>query len=340
MRGTILALVSSLALGGCLSNLPDHGGAGNGTGSGNGTGGADTPNGDNCGVQNFMLARGGTPDLLLVQDISGSMNQTEADGDAAATGLPSKWTEIRAAIQSVVTTTTTVDWGLMMFPSSAAGGGNACVPATPNVAIKAGNNQLIADTLTGTTPNGNTPTAAAMNSAVKYLNGLTDGSAKYIVLATDGEPNSCGSSQDDSAGAVAAVTAAAAAGINTFVVGIGTAMGAQSTLNNMAKAGKQVNPQGNGVSYYPVTSQGALETVLGTITGQIVSCSYALQAAPANPDLVSIVADGMTISRDPTHMNGWDFGPGDKSVVFYGAACTGLQGAKMIGAVYGCPPIT
>ena len=55
-----------------------------------------------------------------------------------------------------------------------------------------------------------------------------------------------------------------------------------------------------------------LETVLKNVTGQIVSCSYALQTAPANPALVDIQEDGMTIPRDTTHTNGWDFGPGDQ----------------------------
>ena len=72
------------------------------------------------------------------------------------------------------------------------------------------------------------------------------------MLATDGEPNSCGGNADDSANAEKAVTAAAAAGISTFVVGIGTTGGAQATLNAMAVASKQA--QAGAVSYYPVTS--------------------------------------------------------------------------------------
>jgi hypothetical protein len=253
--------------------------------------------------------------------------------------MPSKWTEIRAAIQSVVGQVSTVDWGLMMFPQSS---GGSCVPMQPNVAVAAGSANAISTTLTNTTPAGNTPTAAAVNSAVHYLETLSDGHAHYLLLATDGEPNTCGSSTDDSAGAVAAIKAAANAGVNTFVVGIGTAAGAQATLNQMAIAGKQANPNGGATSYYPVTSQQALETVLGTITGQIVSCSYALTQAPANPDLVSIQGDSSTIPRDPSHQNGWDFGPGNLSIVFYGAACSSLQGGSIhnISAIYGCPPIS
>jgi hypothetical protein len=50
----------------------------------------------------------------------------------------------------------------------------------------------------------------------------------------------------------------------------------------------------------------------------------------------------MTIPRDQTHTNGWDFGPNDLSINFYGAACSNLQNGSVtnVGAVYGCPPIS
>ena len=337
---TYSLLLAPLAIGGCLPS-EEHGGGAAGTGSSSGGGSGSTTGGNSsdptkCGVLNFMLAKGGTPDLLIVQDISGSMAQTEDDQTASA-GTPSKWTEISAAIQSVVGQISTVDWGLMMFPTN---GGNQCAPSTADVPVGASTATAISAKLMATTPNGSTPTADTIDAAVKYLQGVTDGNAKYILLATDGEPNSCSGGGDDAAGAEKAITAAATAGISTFVVGIGTTGGAQTTLNAMAVAGKQA--QAGATSYYPVTSQAALETVLKNVTGQIVSCSYALQTAPANPDLVDIQEDGMTIPRDQTHTNGWDFGPGDLSINFYGAACSNLQNGSVsnVGAVYGCPPIS
>src|ERR1700761_3681027 len=207
-------LLAPLALVGCLGSEQHGGGAagtGSGSGGGNGTGtGGNTIDPSQCGVQNFMLQRGGTPDLLLVQDISGSMGQTEDDQTASA-GTPSKWTEISAALESVVGQITTVDWGLMTFPIS--GSGKSCAPTTPDVPVGANNSAAISAKLMATTPDGSTPTAQTIQAAVAYLQGVTDGNAKYIVLATDGEPNACGSSNDDSKNAVAAVTAAANAGI-------------------------------------------------------------------------------------------------------------------------------
>src|SRR5882672_929249 len=88
-------------------------------------------------------------------------------------------------------------------------------------------------------PGGRTPTAAAVMSGATYLNGLADPNPKYILLATDGEPNCAGGRQGggggtDRAGAVAAVRMSAAAGIPVYVVGIGNVTASVTTLNMMA----------------------------------------------------------------------------------------------------------
>src|SRR4051794_4963537 len=88
-----LFLVASLVLAACGANegggrrVGGGGGSGDGSrgcgggggsgggGSGGGGGGPDGGGGDtNCGVQNFMLIQGSTPDLLIIQDKSGSMS--------------------------------------------------------------------------------------------------------------------------------------------------------------------------------------------------------------------------------------------------------------------------
>jgi hypothetical protein len=41
-------------------------------------------------------------------------------------------------------------------------------------------------------------------------------------------------------------------------------------------------------------------------------------------------------------MNGWDYGPNDLSIIFYGAACNDLQSGIVtnVSAIYGCPPVS
>jgi hypothetical protein len=252
---------------------------------------------------------------------------------------PSKWTAITQAINQVVSTVNTVDWGLLFF-SPAKGGGFSCnVPSTPDVACGANTAQQIATAISGTSPGGGTPTSEAINAAVQYYQGNTDGNNHFILLATDGLPQ-C-DTNDDSAAAEMAVMTAATAGIKTVVVGIGSDPMGTATLTAMANAGGMPDTTGS-TPYYQVNTTQDLVTALGKIAGQIVSCSYALQMAPPNPNYVEIDDNnGMKIPRDTTHMNGWDFGPGNMSINFYGAACDNLQKGVTTGikAVFGCPPV-
>src|SRR5262249_25675647 len=110
----------------------------------------------------------------------------------------------------------------------------------------------------------------------------------------------------------------------------------------MAQDGKEPNTTAGQKAYYSASTTSDLVTVLGKIAGQIVSCNYALQMPPTSPDLVSIQGNGQTITRDPTHMNGWDFGPGNMSINFYGSACDALQKGvtTSVMAIYNCAPVS
>jgi hypothetical protein len=316
------------------------GGGSGGSGGGGGSGGSGVPDGGlNCGVQNFMLTKSGTPDLLIVQDRSGSMK--DPPSMTSPPGTASKWTQITAAINQVVGSVTSVDWGLLFFEDPSGGSFGSCsVSSTPEVPCGANNAMAIGTAISGTTPGGGTPTPEAIAAGMQYLQGNTDGHQHYMLLATDGLPM-CDTS-DDSAAAEQAITTAAMNGIKTVVVGIGDDPTGVATLTAMANNGGMPNMTAGQPSYYQVNSTMDLVNVLTKIAGTIVSCDYALQTPPANPNLVTIQDNkGNTIPRDPTHMNGWDFGPGNMSIQFYGAACNNLQMGITTGiaAVYGCPPI-
>jgi hypothetical protein len=348
----VIALLSGFAVAGCGAIDPKHcsGGTNCGTGGNGGSGGTGGSGGsggtggtgggggggsdNNCGVQNFMLQKGGTPDLLIVQDRSGSMMDPATTG-----GTGSKWASITAAINQVVGQVNTVDWGLLFF-SPVGGFGSCSVPSTPDVKCGPNTASAISTAISGTSPMGGTPTPEALNAGLQYFQGNTDGNAHYMLLATDGLPQ-CDTS-DDSAAAEMAVTAAATAGVKTIVVGIGDDPMGATTLTAMANNGGMPDTTPGNKPYYQVNTTTDLVTVLNKIAGQIVSCTYALQMAPPNPDYVEIDDNnGMKIPRDKTHMNGWDYGPGDLSIVFYGAACDNLQKGvtTSIQAIFGCPPV-
>jgi len=296
------------------------------------------------------------PDILLLQDASGSMNQDTYNTQCPAPGCgaTSKWSLMTTAIKQVVTQTETeVNWGLKMFADV----GSTCgVSNSVAVAIGPANGTAISNALTGRTDaignltNGSsTPTRAAENASVTYLSTLTDPNPKYIVLATDGQPNcpaSGTSSNDDTPAAVAAVTAARAAGIPTFVVGIATSGGAaDSALNQMAIEGGY--PQtGQATQYYAVTNTAEFEAVLRTLVTTANTCTLSIPPPPtsdgstsrANISIRATTAGGnVPIPMDAT--NGWTYtDAGMTSLLLHGTACDQWKAKTIttVTIVFGC----
>jgi hypothetical protein len=228
-----------------------------------------------------------------------------------------------------------------MFPTPAADplADDGCqVTATPDVPVGPNSATLIKNALDAAMPTGSTPTTAAIHSAINFFNSSpADGHPRYLLLATDGEPNCNASLADDYAAAEQAVTEAANAGIHTFVVGIGSVTTDQQVLTTMAQNGGEPNTSG-AHPYYEVSSTSTLVDVLDHITGQIATCSFALPQVPSFPDLVTVDVNGAPLARDPGHMNGWDFGPGDTAIELYGSECQDLKNGvqKIVVATYGC----
>jgi len=179
-----------------------------------------------------------------------------------------------------------------------------------------------------------TPTRAGENAAVTYLTqlGMTEPNPKFIVLATDGSPNcpAMGNTDtDDTAGAVAAVTAARMAGIPTFVVGISAGGAPEMALNMMAVEGGY--PQmGQPTQYYPVTSTAEFAAVLRTLVGMASTCNFSIPTPPtmdgttSREDITVTGGSGTPtdppITQDPT--NGWTYtDTTHTSITLHGTAC-------------------
>jgi hypothetical protein len=290
-----------------------------------------TPDAASCGTQDFELTRGPLPNLLLVLDRSSSMD------DDAPSGSGSKWTQVRTALlQMMPTSQSQIQWGLEIFPSD----GDCGVSSTVDVPTAANNAAAIAAKLTAMSPDGSTPTKDAIRHGASYLQGLTDGGARYLLLATDGEPNCEGLFDDATDLAKQAVADAKAAGIPTFVLGIAADSSANDALNQLARASGEARPSGPPY-YYPVGSGADLSAVLETIAAQVISCTFPLGTPPPDPSRVQLSAGSTEIPRDPTHADGWDLDDSGSSVELYGSWCRGAQNGTVsaLHATYGCPPI-
>ena len=304
--------------------------------------------GRTCGLQSFELERK-PAEVLLVLDRSASMK----DPPDGATNTTPKWDLILPAVKKVIMDSdTALSWGLKTFPE---GEGSECVAGSVtnkvDVPMAAMNATAVVNQINMTTDEGNgTPTGDAINAAVVYLKSLTSTNPKYILLATDGEPSCAGTSEGSSTArpyAVAAVRAAATAGIHTFVVGVATTKAsAKMVLNELADAGLEPrdDPRPLADHFYLGTTQAELASALAVITGSVASCIFPLNPPPPvlnNPNKLGVYLTGnMTkIPYDPTMTNGWSYvDTANSAVRVYGDWCEMIKGAgsNMVQIVFGC----
>lgn len=282
------------------------------------------------------------PDIMIVMDRSLSMTD-DVNGQACAGGSMSgngncgdlsKWSQTIAAIKDVVNATQVkVNWGLFYLGAEPTQCG---VATSPVVNVTAGNSyDLIASTLDGEQFTGQigTPTAGAVKNAVAYLQTLTDQNPKFLLLATDGEPNCANGGSvntSDATGATNAIKNAKSLGIPTFVVGIATTSVAAATtaLNSAAVAGGY--PLTGATQYYAVSDTQALSDALNQIVGLATSCTISLANTPVGQDwsiaITATNSSGDTVVIDPDANNGWGYTDTNKTAIsLVGTACDNLK---------------
>jgi hypothetical protein len=211
--------------------------------------------------------------------------------------------------------------------------GDACeVSSNVEVAISATSVPTIQATIKKTTPGAATPTAQAIDAAVAHLTKLQDSNSKYILLATDGEPNCAPGGTDKTAnvaGTVTSITAAKEAGFPVYVIGIGPA-GNLPNLDKFAKAG------GTG-TYYSVSSPKALTDAFASISKSVASCTYTSTSAPPDPNNIAVYLNGSPVAQGST--NGWSFGANHQTIVLNGTSCDTIMsssGSASVKIWFGC----
>lgn len=293
-------------------------GSGAGSGSAGGTAGGSA-GGTGCAMETLSPMRQPAPNLLLVVDKSGSMNEGTPSG-------PSKWVAMRSALTNVVTTFAQLRFGMMMFPRD-----NECGAGTIDVAIGDNTGGTIVTVLGRTNAGGRTPTAASLQAAMREPALRDPMRSSFVVLATDGMPN-CGSNQGDAT--LAQVRMLASMGVKTFVVGFGTgtAMTDVQLLGALADAGGTA--RAGAVHYYPATDTMDLAAAFRSIANVAVSCSFRLQRPLAGTPTMTV--DGVPVAADAT--NGFTYDAAAMSLDFHGASCDALQArpAAIISVASGC----
>ena len=358
-RAILVVSVSMVTAGACQRPpVSTSDGAGGRGGSGNvghagnvgttGSGGR----GQACAIFQVHAVNKLPPDVLILLDASGSMNNTTDDtACSGGCGAASKWAQLTPALDALVAENESIaNWGLKMFADSDATCGVSTGIAVPVAQMNA---SPIATAIAGrTSANGDlvngsrTPTRAAVTAGATYLANLDDGNPKLILLLTDGAPNcpaAGDSATDDSTAAVQAVADARARGVPTLVVGIATAGGsAERALNDMAVAGGRART-GATPAYYPVSNIADLKNTLTPLIATPADCVLALPPAPTGTvwPPIGLRANGAEIPFDADHRDGWDWTDASQaSIQLYGPACDDVIAGRIetVTIELYCPP--
>lgn len=260
------------------------------------------------------------PNVLLVIDRSGSMATNEfAAGET-------RWAALRGALLDpssglVPELETSVRFGVAFY-SSVAG---TC-PDINSIPCQLRNAERIEAEYTRLTPpRGDTPTGQSINAIMAAIDTLAPergaDSPTFIVLATDGEPNTCEDGADQAGGralSVAAVQAAHEAGIDTYVVSVGAEV-ATSHLQDVANAGVG----GTAAPFWVATDAALLTESLRTIVRSVVSCDVHLDGEVARSQAcdgtVRLGDDRLECETD------WTILEDGQTIRLLGAACERLK---------------
>jgi len=242
--------------------------------------------GGGCAGTNVTL-KGLDPTVLLLIDQSGSMKDNPFDNTSAAT----RWDVLKSALLDSTTGVIKkyegqVSFGLALYSWDR----KATCPQLTTVAAKFGNYEAInavygpADTID------NTPTAESLLGAAgvdNAGNAIAGGFAamvtpgpKAVVLATDGDPDTCADPDSNGQpGPKAAVVAATQAlfklGIKTYVIAAAAEVNEQHQ-KNVANAGVGLDPAGGNAPYYRPSNQAELAAAFNTIVYGQRSCKFTL----------------------------------------------------------------
>ena len=259
------------------------------------------------------------PTVLLLVDQSGSMN--------ADFGTSDRWQTLRTALMDpamgvVNTLQTQVRFGLSLYSGR---NGMAPCPALTNVA-PALNNFMPIDMAYPKPTSAiidDTPTGDSIAAAANILQAVTEPGPKVIVLATDGEPDSCATPDPQTPAAkelaVKAAQDAFAAGVFTFYISVGNEISA-AHATEMANVGQGYPRSDKMQRFYLANDQAALASAFATIVDGVRTCSFQLNGTVKAGGEVDgeVTVDGAAIPlNDP---NGWRLSS-PTTIELVGATC-------------------
>lgn len=267
-----------------------------------------------------------TPTVVLLIDRSASMTEAFDNGLDRWDTLVQTLTDPQSSL--IRKLDTSVRFGMVLY-SSDDGFGNGPTPrecpVLAGVDISIGNFDSMSTLLTSNEPRGDTPTAESLEAIVAQLKAFGEDGPKSIILATDGDPDTCEDpdANDDEASkarSVAAVTTAFAEGISTHIISVGDEVTA-SHLKALAVAGS--GGDASAEAFTALDTEGLVDAFT-QIIGTVRTCDFALEGTvdAADAPRGTVLVDGEALVFDDP--NGWTM-PDPSTVRLQGAACETIQ---------------
>jgi hypothetical protein len=288
-----------------------------------GGGGSSGDGGNGCPSLRVELKKE-TPTVVLLIDQSGSMRDAFSGGnrwDVLHTALMDPTNGVVARLENEVR------FGLALYTSHNGNQGGEC-PVLTEVAVSLGNYAAIKAVYDAADPDDETPTGESISAVAAQLAPFPEPGQKVIVLATDGEPDTCeepnpSNGQQES---IAAAQAAFQQGIFTFVISVGDDV-SLGHLQDVANAGRGLPIGGSqNAAYYLANDQSQLTNAFNTIINGVRTCIFPLTGT-VNRDRAgeaTITLDGAPLGyEDP---NGWQL-IDDDTVELLGDACDAVMNA-------------
>lgn len=274
------------------------------------------------------------PTVVLLVDQSGSMEE-DFGGDT-------RWNVARKALVDptsgvVKVLERDVRFGLALYTSKDGSAGGKC-PLLTEVNVAMNNFTAIKAAYDKADPVDETPTGESITAVANKLADPKIPGPKYIVLATDGEPDTCAepNPQNGQAESIKAAQAAFGKGIKTFVISVGEGTVSAKHLQELANAGQGLAPAGaTKAKYYVASGAASLKSAFDSIIYGVRSCTFKLNAKVTDPEAGTVTLDGAKLGYgDP---NGWKLSSDGTHVELVGDACTKIKtGDHSISASFAC----
>jgi hypothetical protein len=270
-----------------------------------------------------------------------------------------RWSVVHDALMGVATALQSdVRFGLTLFtsPKNAVGQGLKCPMLTkvPNLLANAPAIKKVYDLAAPLSQgplspqgSGDTPTGESIEAITSDLDVFSDPGPKFMILATDGDPDTCadfdpGTEPQQAAArklSTDAVAAAYAKKIRTFVIGVSDDIH-ESHLQELSNAGAGMPVSGPQLAkYYHPANSAEMASALQAIIGNVRTCVFTLSKTVNLPNASNgtVILDGMKLEYgDP---NGWKMiSPTQLEVT--GSACKQIQmDAKAVKISFPCDAI-